>query len=232
MRYEVALIWEDQSKVRESYTRTKIDEIDVVECYISTNGITGNKSILLDFKNGLNMAEVRSQRFRGVEIQILPFSDKFELAVILMDSSLESVFVLLAEDLLKEIAQVSNQEDAFIAAFRTIGLWKKMFENFTHIGLTSEQQRGLFGELFFMKKSISNGVGMNDILVSWTGPDAANQDYFLKNIKVEVKTSIANHPLLQISNEMQLASDSLSKLFIYFITLTDSFRARNDLILL
>jgi len=221
MRYEVALIWEDQSKVHESYTRTKIDEIDVIECYVSTNGITGNKSILLDFRNSLRITDIRPQRFRGVEIQILPFSDKFELAIILMDSSLESIFVLLAEDLLKEVAKVSNQEEAFVSAFHTIGLWKKMFENFTHRGLTSEQQRGLFGELFFMKKSILNGVGKNDILLSWTGPDAANQDYFLRKIKVEVKTSIANHPLLQISNEMQLTSDSLSKLFIYFITLTE-----------
>ncbi|WP_426582713.1 PD-(D/E)XK motif protein [Mucilaginibacter sp. R-33] len=221
MNYETELIWNSHVGDFQGYIKTKIPEIAVVDCYIATNGFTGNRALLIDFNIDLSTADFKFQRFRGVEIQILHLPDKQELAVILMENSLSGVFTLLVEDMLSEMSDCSNESMALAAAFRIIGLWKRMFENLSPDGLTAEQQRGLFGELYFMRQAVNEGISPALMLESWQGPDAANQDYIINNIGVEIKATAANHASIQISNEWQLSSAHLDKLFLYLLELTE-----------
>jgi len=221
MSYQTDLIWKSHAGDTQLYFRSKIEEITAVDCFIATNGITGNRTLLIDFDRKINIPDFRIQRFRGVEIQLLNLNDKYELAVILMENNLQEIFTLLAEDVLKEIAATENHQAAVNAAFRVISQWKRMFENLNLSGLTTEQQRGLFGELYFMQQCLLTGMEPHHVLDGWSGPDALNQDYILGGYGVEVKTTGANHALLQISNELQLAAGHLLKLFIYLVIIDE-----------
>lgn len=221
MIYETDLIWQAQAGNAQQYFRTKVDEITVVDCFIATNGITGNRLLLIDFDRGINLPEFKIQRFRGVEIQLLNLEDKHELAIILMENSLQDIFTLLAEDMLKEIATCENRQTAVITAFRVISQWKRMFESLNPSGLTGEQQKGLFGELYFMLQCILSGMEPGLILNGWSGPDALNQDFILNGNGVEVKTTGANHAVLQISNELQLTGSHLVKLFLCLVVIDE-----------
>jgi hypothetical protein len=221
MIYQTDLIWQSQAGNAQQYFRTKVDEIANVDCFIATNGITGNRLLLVDFDRKINLPEFKIQRFRGVEIQLLNLDDKYELAIILMESSLHGIFTLLAEDMLKEIATCENQQAAVITTFRVISQWKRMFESLSPSGLTGEQQKGLFGELYFMLQGILSGIEPGLILNGWSGPDALNQDFILNGNGIEIKATGANHAVLQISNELQLNGSHLVKLFIYLLIIDE-----------
>jgi len=221
MSYGVELIWDSQTADKQRFVKVRIDEIPAVQCFVATNGITGNRSLLIDFSGETVLPEFRIQRFRGVEIQILPLMDQRELAVILMENSLAGVVCLLTEDILKEIAECATATDAITATFRVISSWKRMFENLNLNGLSGEQQKGLFGELYFMQRLAEQNIDYQLVLDSWNGPDALNQDYVINGIGVEVKTTAANHPLVQVSNELQLSAQNLSNLFIYLVVIDE-----------
>jgi hypothetical protein len=221
MNYQTDLIWQTHAGNTQQYFRTKIDEIKSLDCFIGTNGITGNRTLLIDFDKAIKLPDFKIQRFRGVEIQLLNLAEKYELAIILMENSLQDIFTLLAEDMLKEIAVCEDQQTAITAAFRVISHWKRMFESLSLSGLTAEQQKGLFGELYFMLQSILAGIEPGIILDGWSGPDALNQDYVINGTGIEVKTTGANHAILQISNELQLNGSHLEKLFIYLIIIDE-----------
>ncbi|BAU51893.1 hypothetical protein MgSA37_00042 [Mucilaginibacter gotjawali] len=72
-----------------------------------------------------------------------------------------------------------------------------------------------------MKQLTQQGVDYQVALDSWNGPDALNQDYIINGTGVEVKTTAANHPFVQVSNELQLSAQNLSKLFIYLVVIDE-----------
>jgi hypothetical protein len=68
--------------------------------------------------------------------------------------------------------------------------------------LTAEEQRGLYGELFFLRKYLSSNNNYSEVINSWLGPHKEIKDFQLRQWAVEVKTSkeIINQKVI-ISNE-------------------------------
>jgi hypothetical protein len=90
----------------------------------------------------------------------------------------------------------------------------------TQQGLTAEAQRGLFGELYFLRTYLSNSTDKALCINSWQVPSNTVQDFHHGNWAVEVKTTHGNnHQKIQISSERQLDDSVVPNIFLFHLSL-------------
>mgnify|MGYP000170613329 CR=1 FL=1 len=65
---------------------------------------------------------------------------------------LTDIFIVFIEDIINSLLDINNSENALIIISKRINYWKKLFGKFSTNLLTPQQQRGLFGELYFLNK--------------------------------------------------------------------------------
>lgn len=159
-----------------------------------------------------------------IQIAIFPDHDQKEKNILLfklINNQHRDIFSVLCEDLMASIASETNERQLVKTILNRFEKWKSLFIRIVSEGLTPEEQRGLFGELFFLRKFLQfNNKGLQFILNTWVGTAREVRDFQLKNWAVEVKTTHGNnHQKVQISSERQLDITHLEKLFLYHISL-------------
>jgi len=86
-------------------------------------------------------------------------------------------------------------------------------------GLTDEEQRGLWGELRFLRDCLLPVLGFPAV-AGWKGADLAPQDFQFENGAIEVKTTLAKQPqVVRITSERQLDDSAWPTLILYVIAL-------------
>jgi hypothetical protein len=173
-----------------------------------------SKEILIDIDVFDNLKDI------SVEVLIEErFKDKNILIFTLHNNEHSDIFSVLAEDLLSSVEVETNEKKLVKTLLNRYEKWKSLFDKLALNGLSSEEQRGLFGELFFLRKFlIQNDFGK--VVGTWMGPSGEIKDFQYNNWALEVKTSIGNHhQKVHISNERQLDPTHLETLFLYHISL-------------
>lgn len=213
-------IWESQLNASKNRViKHRIIEIIGLNCFVGTITFSNAKIFLLELDSIINIHQNYLKRFVGVEVQIIPSSNnKKELAIILLDEELADIFVVFIEDIINSLLDVNDSEKAIIIISKRINYWKKLFGKFSRNILTPEQQRGLFGELYFLNKVFIE-TNNNQIIYAWQAPNGTNQDFYTNSKAIEVKTSKSNSQSIKIANEYQLDISGLKKLFIAFYKL-------------
>lgn len=166
--------------------------------------------------------------FRGFELIMLKFPDeepdKIMLSLTLMDKTFSEFFSILCEDL---VFVTSKEPDPkrMVELFRERLLqWKQFLDVNGNQGLSAEAQRGLYGELRFLRDILFEHLGISRAISCWQGPLHKNQDFQVSGTGIEVKTSIAKqHQKMHIANELQLDDKDLDALYVYFISLKETF---------
>lgn len=159
------------------------------------------------------------------EIQIDFFPDhnqkgKNILLFKLINNQHKDIFSVLCEDLIASITSETNEKQLVKAILNRFEKWKSLFTRIISEGLTPEEQRGLFGELYFLRKFLQCNNNLQLILNTWVGSAREVRDFQMNNWAVEVKTTHGNnHQKVQISSERQLDITHLDKLFLYHISL-------------
>jgi hypothetical protein len=101
--------------------------------------------------------------------------------------------------------------------------WQSLFERYNQQGLSAEEQRGLFGELYFLRKFLKTCDNYQYVLNTWIGSAKETRDFQMNLWALEVKTTHGNnHQKVQISSERQLDNTHLEKLFLYHLSLEKS----------
>lgn len=216
-------IWENQaSSIKNEVIRERVENISGLNCYVGTISFSKAKIFLLELDASLPMHSNYLMRFVGVEIQVLPANKGTkELAIILLENELSDIFTFFIEDIINSLTSVSNQEDAILIISGKINYWKKLFSKFTGGLLTPQQQRGLFGELYFLKLMLDNLNNDEKVIRAWQAPTGANQDFCFDGNAIEIKTSKSNSPSIKISNEFQLDTTGLKNLYVAFYKLNE-----------
>ncbi len=161
--------------------------------------------------------------FRGLKFEKVydPDNSNFLLLnLVLIDKTFTGVFDSLLLDVLKDI--INENDIKIILRNYTSRLlkWQSLFEKFNEQGLSSESQRGLFGELFFIRKFLLGDPDYLNIINSWIGPEKQVRDFQSGGWSVEVKTTSGNnHQKIHISSERQLDISNLDHLFLYHLSL-------------
>jgi hypothetical protein len=170
--------------------------------------------------------EVNTSQFDNLqEIQIDLYPDptqkgKNTLLFKLTNNQHKDIFSVLCEDLIASVASETNEKLFVKTILNRFEKWKSLFNKIISQGLVPEEQRGLFGELYFLRKFLLSNSNFQLVLNTWLGTTGEVRDFQINNWALEVKTTHGNnHQKIQISSERQLDTTHVDTLFLYHLSL-------------
>lgn len=173
-----------------------------------------------------NLLQINLSSFsnlRDINVEIIPDETRLDrkyLIFKLLNNEHKDIFSILCEDLIISISSVKNENQLYRELIDRFEKWKSLFDRASSQGLTPEEQRGLYGELTFLRKLFQRNSDFQNILTSWVGVERQIKDFQYGNWSVEVKTTHGNnHQKIYISNERQLDITNLDNLFLYHLSL-------------
>ena len=167
--------------------------------------------------------ETQWSKLKDIKIETLPDerdkSKKF-LLILLLNKQHKDIFSTLCEDLIFGVSEVSTEQTLVEKFLERLSKWQSLFEKVGKQGLSDESQRGLYGEIYFLRFFLSNTIDKNYCLKSWLGPEKSIQDFQYSNWAVEVKTTHGNnHQKIHITSERQLDDSIIEKIFLFHLSL-------------
>jgi hypothetical protein len=158
-----------------------------------------------------------------IQLDLIPdVNDKSKNLLIfkLINVQRKDIFSVLCEDLISTISSENIESRLVSTLLNRFEKWKSLFLKINQQGLTPEAQRGLYGELYFLRTLLQNKSNNLNVLNSWLGPSKGIRDFQLNNWALEVKTTLGNnHQKIIISNERQLDTSLLEHLYLYHLSL-------------
>lgn len=157
------------------------------------------------------------------------------LILLLTNVDFNDLFSTVCEDLINCVANLSIESEIIRELLNRYEKWILLFDAAHKEGLSEEFQRGLYGEVYFIREWLKSSNNSNSrIINAWQGPDKYAKDFQIEDWAVEVKTTHGNnHQKIHISNERQLDTSSIKALFLYHISLNvviDSGETLNEII--
>jgi Putative PD-(D/E)XK family member, (DUF4420) len=157
-------------------------------------------------------------RSKGLEPLAVTIDGNAHFGVGLKESRFADVFTALTEDLVRRVTDAGDPSAQARVFLGQLARWKK-FLSASFDGLTEECQRGLWGELRFLREQLLPALGMAAVN-GWKGGERAHQDFQFGGGAVEVKTTIAKQPqIVRITSERQLDSSSWPLLVLNVVAL-------------
>ena len=158
-----------------------------------------------------------------IQVDVLPDANqkgKNILLFKLINNQHKDIFAVLCEDLISIITEETNEKKLVTTLLNRFEKWKSLFNKFTLKGLSPEEQRGLFGEMCFLRTFLLNKSDNQNVLNTWVGTSKEIRDFQFNNWALEVKTTLGNnHQKVHISSERQLDTTHLETLYLYHLSL-------------
>lgn len=140
---------------------------------------------------------------------------KYAISFTLLDTKQEDVFITMAVDII-EYSNVETDKDALLKVLSRYNAWLRLLDHKSNAILGSNRQKGLIGELFFLKEK-NHGMLPSVALAGWVGPEGADQDFIYEDCWYEIKSTGASSSEISISSVEQLDRDDEGELVIYRI---------------
>lgn len=184
----------------------------------------GNRCLILEFpldftfdinlvaKENLSIEHIKESNYVVIKLINESFFDLF------------NDLILSLYHKIKDIVPAYKYAKEFTQSF---GKWVEFFENRIGLGLSVEEVKGLYGELFVLNELIieSESIKINEILESWVGLYDAPQDFDLPQKCIEVKTKLKTKPTISISSEHQLEVESGKDLHLNIVTIRTNYES-------
>jgi hypothetical protein len=159
--------------------------------------------------------------YRSLELALMALNSTPHLCVRLRESSFADVFSALAEDVVPRIGACPDGKRAVSILMDRLHLWQKFLKSAGQ-GLSLEDQKGLWGELYTLRSHMLPGRGATEALAGWKGRAAAHQDFQFPDGAVEIKTTSAKQPLsIRITSERQLDNTGVGNLFLHVLVVDE-----------
>ncbi len=161
---------------------------------------------------------------RGFALDLERFPDvgpeEILLALSLIDAAYKDMFSLIVSDVIDHAAHIESESSCIQAFLDRIFRWQRFLEKHRPDVLGPEAQRGLYGELWFLREVALKGLPHEDAIRSWTGPEYDRHDFQFNTCCVEIKTTTSKqHQKLWIANERQLDDSNIQALYIVHLSL-------------
>lgn len=176
------------------------------------------RAVLLRLTRGSVPVRRLWPRCKGLEPLAVEVENRAHFGVALKESRFADVFTALAEDLTRRVSEAGTSAAQARAFLGQLARWQK-FLSASQEGLTEEKQRGLWGELHFLREQLLPVLGAA-AASGWKGGERAHQDFQFPTGAVEVKTTLAKQPqVVRITSERQLDDAAWPALFLQVIAL-------------
>lgn len=165
----------------------------------------------------------RWNKLKDIKLEIAPAEgepDKKFLLILLLSRQHKDVFASLCQDLITRIEDIDEESTLLENLTERLARWQSLFEKLGRQGLSDELQRGLYGELYFLRKLLSASEDPLNCIGTWKGPEKAVQDFQHSDWALEVKTTHGkNHQKIYISSERQLDDSTIPEIYLYHLSL-------------
>jgi hypothetical protein len=176
------------------------------------------RAILLRLPLGLVPERRAWPRCKGLEPVAVALSGTGHFGIALKESRFADVFTALAEDLVRRMVPGTNANIQARDFLSQLKRWQTFLAASLE-GLSEEGQRGLWGELYFLREHLLPIIGTAAVQ-GWKGGKRAHQDFQFDRHAIEVKTTLAKKPqMVRITSERQLDTISWETMFLNVIAL-------------
>lgn len=186
--------------------------------------VDAEKNCLLMLQyNPVNKPENKLPKLRGLEVEIrTPETDEVSLLVIrLIDSEQREIFYRLCLDIISATRLANTEKEAVERFLARTWRWHRLLRVGKDGRLSSEEQKGLIGELEILRQVLIPVIGVQTSVKSWTGPLGAPKDFEIGRTCLEAKARRgAATPFVTISNEHQLDTNGVNSLILYVSEIT------------
>lgn len=178
-------------------------------------------AVFINADINLHLTEFNNLRDINVELRTDESGNGKKIIFIrLINRQYSDIFSVLCEDLISSIAETTDENELVKELFNRFIKWKSLFDKVSLQGLTAEEQRGLYGELCFLRQFLQTDPDFLYAVQSWVGPEKQIRDFQYRDWSMEVKTTYGNnHQRIHINSERQLDASGLKHLFLYHISL-------------
>jgi hypothetical protein len=174
-----------------------------------------------------NILNIHSfSRSRGVKLNQTVFLEDqgqfVTIELILTEKQYQDIFTILSEDIVNRCTREKSEREMLHSFISRLEKWQQFLEQYGLEGLSTVAQRGLYGELRFLRDFLIPLIGAEKAVSSWTGPYKTQQDFQTSGIAIEVKTGAGKLPQrIQISSEQQLDNSGIDALYLYYLSLRE-----------
>lgn len=157
---------------------------------------------------------------KDIEVSGVATSDEERTMLIfrLTDATEKDLFYKLCRDIVDSTHEAQDETDAVARAVRRTWRWHHLLRQGTVGRLSTEEQKGLIGELFVLERHLLDVVGAADAVAAWRGPLQAPKDFELGGLCIEAKARRGPaKPFVAISSEYQLDPDGTDGLFLHVL---------------
>ncbi|MCR2823319.1 PD-(D/E)XK motif protein [Lederbergia panacisoli] len=132
----------------------------------------------------------------------------------------EDVFIRLCSDLIESSRNQQNNLSGLEFVISRYNQWAKLMEIYKTGVLSESIQKGLIGELYYLKEVIEGGMSLGVAVNGWLGPEKADQDFIFSDGWHEIKVVGLSSNVVTISSLEQFDSTLPGELIIYFLDKT------------
>lgn len=180
--------------------------------------------LLIEIGSAGNTFSVEYPKWKGMAFETLtlnvPKENTHHIRLFLEQRENRDIFVIVCADLVQQLDGCLTNESRRSAISDFLTKWSHFFERHGQEGLSQEEQRGLYGELWWLQHMIQADIEYLSAVTSWKGCRRDYHDFEIKGHVVEVKTTMTKEPRkVQINNERQLDYRGLKSLHLFVLTL-------------
>lgn len=157
-----------------------------------------------------NIESLKSIAFNCAQRQ----DGKYALAFILLSKEMEEVYITMCGDIIRFSSNESSPAKALIQVIGRYKQWIKLLEHQRSALMGSSAQKGLIGELYYLKYCLESGMNLEETIVGWVGPEGADQDFQFSDGWHEVKATGISSSEIGISSIEQLDNNESGELII------------------
>ena len=193
------------------------------DVYVALKVPERHRSIAVHLNKSSGFDTKAWDKFRDIKIQGLQ-DEKNKgrqfLIISLLNNQHRDIFSILSEDLIRKVSDISDENALVSELISRLEKWHLLFEKLNCQGLSEEAQRGLYGELYFLKEFLKTGTSPEFCVDTWKGAEKEVQDFQHADWAVEVKTTHGkNQQKLHISNERQLDTSLVPYIYLIHLSL-------------
>ena len=150
---------------------------------------------------------------KNIDVRFIAVNGK-AFVISLLDNAHREIFETLCRDIVEAAEGAPDQVAALDRVVRRTRRWHFLLKGGSALGLSKEEQRGLVGELAFLRE-LATSLSPETAIEGWPGPDGAAKDFEFPGSCVEVKARRgAAKPYVRISSEDQLSDVADRQLFL------------------
>jgi hypothetical protein len=208
-------VWDalERTAVNAPESRRRIEPDSIADIWLVLKGSQRFRTLRIQIEENEGLQDLPNGS--GIKVELSDSAEGvFNLEVSLVNVSYSDVFDVFISDLVIAATSVTDRSEiAFVVAQR-IHHWQAFLRK-TIDGLSASALRGLYGELKILQW-IGSHFDYGVAIACWVGPEQFSQDFHLRSVAIEVKTSAAKNPQsIIISSERQLDSKDLGTLALW-----------------